>query len=1683
MALDVFQLRDRVVDEYQGYVESFIKIRDERIDGHVRASLKGGALWPDPLVQLNPAYQAGRTVEELSAAGLVGRDAAAFFRVPDGQSLRLYQHQEDALDLAHQGVSYLVTTGTGSGKSLTYLLPIYDWLAQEAPGPGVKALLVYPMNALINSQLEALKAFSRQHPASPVTFDRYTGETRDEERQRILDTQPNILLTNYVMLELMLTRPTDRLLLTQATRQLRFLVFDELHTYRGRQGADVSLLIRRLKERSARPDLICVGTSATIASGPGADGLSRKAAAAEVARTMFGEPVTADRVVEETLVRRTVGSPPAAGAATRAALMDDVPDTAEAFVCHPMAAWIEMELGLVGGDGAPRRRPPIRFEEAVARLAQAAGVSSEDAKGRLTAWLERGNALTIANGEPVFAFRLHQFLSGGGAVYATLEAPSDRYVTLTQQALAPPSPDAPDAAPRALWTLLFCRECGQEYYDACWDPEAGTVEPWADDRPDDQRAYLLWDADNLWTGNEDALPDHWFEHKGSVRRLKTTYRRRVPIAAPGVAAPAGSRVWLLQRPLPLCLNCGAAYDGRASEYRKVTRFGQTGRSTATTLTTLAAVAALRASGDANVAAKLLSFTDNRQDASLQAGHFNDFVRTTQFRAALYSALAAAGRLSSPTIAEAVVAAYGLPPGSYAHGGATFGPGAARAERALSHLIEYRVYEDLQRGWRLAQPNLEQCGLMRVDYEGLAEFCASEAAWAGHPVLAEAAPAVRETAVRGLLDYMRRDLAIDARALDYSAQREMVTVVEQTLDDLWHPGRVGSLAQPVSFAPEGGDPDRRTKSLGPRSALGQYLRRPDTWKRADAMTEAEYNSFIRALLELLRGQFLAKRTDGYQVMAASLAWCVGDGTPAVDPVRQKFMNTDRAASQQRRANQFFRDLYQDMSRHGQGMEGREHTAQVPAVLRQQREAAFRDGKLSALFCSPTMELGIDISDLRMVHLRNVPPTPANYAQRSGRAGRGGRSALVVSFASEGNGHDQYFFRRPVDMVAGEVRAAQLDLSSEDLVKAHIQAMWLGRSGINLRNSIQDVLQLDDDALPFTDDIERARHLAPAAAQDVAASAERALAALLADGAITRDFIAATVNEAPTALDRAFERWRGLYRTVMRQRALADRGVVQSRSQRDREMAKRQRMTAEHEQALLLNQGQSSESDFYPYRYLAAEGFLPGYNFPRLPLQLVLPVRDESHVISRPRFLALREFGPRNRVYHEGQSFQVDRIHLPAQGLEDLLDEARVCQQCGAWLSTEIRDLCPHCESGLDGASSEFLGSLLQMPTSSARPSRRITSDDEERIRTGYDIETYVEFQRDEPAETVIVGSDAGPLLEVTYAPQAQLHQVNHGWRRTQAPHQGFALDQATGRWNKNPSEGSDEEDGDDGQGGPGATTTRAGIRPWVKDTRNALLLRVVPTPVPEGFRESLTAALSRAIGLAFHLEDREIADALLGKGDTGRILFWENAEGGTATWAQMMARPAIWGELAQTALELCHFDPRDGSERPAEVDPCVNACYLCLMSYGNQRVHRMLNRHLIRDFLLELASAAPSAAGSGAPHRDEQYRTLLAQADPHSSEHEVLQALWEGGYRLPDLAQVRPEADVYAEADLFYRRAGRLGVAVFVDGPQHDAPTRQQHDVAERGELRERGYRVVVLRYDEPWVDQFQRYPEVFGRPG
>lgn len=272
--MNIFDFRQQLIDDYAAYTRSFIQIRDQRLDHFVREQLDAGTLWPESLIQLNPSFEPGAAIDDLTRDGTLHSECSQVFRVkPDpasqGQPLRLHRHQTDAIQIARQGHPYVLTTGTGSGKSMSYIVPIVDHVLRRGSGRGIQAIVVYPMNALANSQLGELRKFlcnGFPDGRGPVTFERYTGQEQTAERDRILAQPPDILLTNYVMLELILTRPNERPLVA-AAQGLQFLVLDELHTYRGRQGADVALLARRVRDALAATHLQCVGTSATLAGG------------------------------------------------------------------------------------------------------------------------------------------------------------------------------------------------------------------------------------------------------------------------------------------------------------------------------------------------------------------------------------------------------------------------------------------------------------------------------------------------------------------------------------------------------------------------------------------------------------------------------------------------------------------------------------------------------------------------------------------------------------------------------------------------------------------------------------------------------------------------------------------------------------------------------------------------------------------------------------------------------------------------------------------------------------------------------------------------------------------------------------------------------------------------------------------------------------------------------------------------------------------------------------------------------------------------------------------------------------------------------------------------------------------------------------------------------------------------
>jgi very-short-patch-repair endonuclease len=858
---------------------------------------------------------------------------------------------------------------------------------------------------------------------------------------------------------------------------------------------------------------------------------------------------------------------------------------------------------------------------------------------------------------------------------------------------------------------------------------------------------------------------------------------------------------------------------------------------------------------------------------------------------------------------------------------------------------------------------------------------------------------------------------------------------------------------------------------------------------DPLKTEDREAITRQLLEAMRVAGIVERAvepknadeaPGYQLNASALLWVAGDGKPFHDPIR-----LPRQSEGGGRPNQFFRDFYERVASSAVSVRAHEHTAQVPYDVRIQREDDFRSGILPILYCSPTMELGVDIAQLNVVNMRNVPPTPANYAQRSGRAGRSGQPALVFSYCSGYSPHDQYFFRRPNLMVAGAVSPPRLEMANEDLIRAHVHAVWLAESGLSLGSSLTEILEVGGEN-PSLELKPGTRSAIDAAAPRAKAlgRCERILAGLRdeleAADWYSDGWLREVLDQIPLAFEQACDRWRSLYRAALAQQVAQNRIIKDASSSPDaKKRAKRLRAEAEAQLALLSEAQRAIEADFYSYRYFASEGFLPGYSFPRLPLSAFIPGRRQQkgrdEFVSRPRFLAITEFGPRAILYHEGSRYEIDRVIMPVGAVQDevVTTALKQCGECGylhPFSDGSGLDVCEWCRSPLTST----MTNLFRLQNVSTRRADRISSDEEERLRMGYDLATGVRFNEYDgrrACRTAVVRSAGEDLFSLAYGAAATIWRVNRGWRKRRNKDElGFVLDVERGRWARSEQEAADGDD-------EPLSGKKARVIPYVEDRRNCLL--VEPRMALDAkTMASLQAALKRAIQVEFQLEDAELAaEPLPSMAKRQQILLFEAAEGGAGALRRLIDDTDALRRVARQALEICHYDPDTGADRdraPRATERCEAACYDCLMSYMNQPDHSNLDRALLRDLLLRLTSAEVDASPAPLP-RAEHLASLERQCGSEL-EKEWLRVLERHALRLPSRAQVLL-AECGTRPDFVY---DDHWVAIYVDGPVHDFPDRAERDQKQQSDLEDAGWSVIRFRAREDWDEILRAHPGVFG---
>jgi ATP-dependent helicase YprA (DUF1998 family) len=323
--MDAIALSEEIEERYRQYLKTSFYFRDPVLRASFEDALDSGHLARGPYIEATPTFKRGQTPRNLFSSLLGYAPEDGFLGAVEGDRA-LYQHQQQAIQGVCSGRNVVVATGTGSGKTEAFVYPILLHLFREfevgSLCSGVRALILYPMNALANDQRERLGKICQRldELGSPFrfTFGQYIGETPEDEndsrrhaqdhmasrlpgesvlRSEMRSDPPHILLTNYSMLEYLLLRPDDSPLFDNGRAQWwTYLVLDEVHQYRGSRGIEMAMLIRRLKRRLREGDrsgpFRCIATSATIVGEEGG-----RSSVSKFASDLFGEEFYEDDVI------------------------------------------------------------------------------------------------------------------------------------------------------------------------------------------------------------------------------------------------------------------------------------------------------------------------------------------------------------------------------------------------------------------------------------------------------------------------------------------------------------------------------------------------------------------------------------------------------------------------------------------------------------------------------------------------------------------------------------------------------------------------------------------------------------------------------------------------------------------------------------------------------------------------------------------------------------------------------------------------------------------------------------------------------------------------------------------------------------------------------------------------------------------------------------------------------------------------------------------------------------------------------------------------------------------------------------------------------------------------------------------------------------------------------------------
>ncbi len=1676
-------------DEYLRLLKTTFRPRQQELRDRFDAEIeRDGFLTREPFIALAQPFQTGAALTELLP--LTRERFAPITETP-------YQHQAEACRRILDRKPTVVATGTGSGKTEAFLMPIVDHCLRvhKSGAHSVKAILIYPMNALANDQNNRIR---ERLAGTDVSFGRYTRETRmwgtrpaeTPDNERVLRNEfraspPDLLLTNYMMLEYMLMRGDGREIFKN--HQIQFIVLDEVHTYHGLLGTDVACLLRRLREalRKSNPSLepLFIGTSATLQAGEDQD---PRAGVADFFTRLTGQPTPPESIITETTnppvapVGATLPPPPTISEEELAAFDAGNQDQVRRLVAklsgknvgdgEVSAAWSEAALPYLLMNWLRQPRSEEEIVDCLGALPERQGVERTVLRREVEAALLVGPAIDQSSAVRLRP-RVHRFLRGLARFWRCTNPDCGKLVG--------EGVDECEGCQSRTLPLALCRTCGWDFFMA-EEGKDDILQPWLGRRSDTSTIFLYdpppapvqideevdpagEDDEELSGGDESGTDDEAEDAVDADQFLDPRSLRLVDPAMMGGDYPL--------RPVNVHHGRGTRCPICHSRYGAQDVLTPVSLGNSSALTHVSRVL-MRDLPEGN--RKLLVFCDSRQDAAHQSRFIAASEDRVRVRRMTYQALQPE---SEPHDLEWLVDAIyeqSIQEGVFKRSKKKDQQKRDKSVIVGTLLTEFAIAPRVRAG-------LERLGLVKVRYAALDQELASEE-FRRLCLAHQLDPDLTARSIPILLDEFRHRMALNHEVLtqrlfpgDKLSRDYQLTINRQ-------------VGIPVGFLP----PEQKSvfskgyKLISTWNAKGNQTAAQRIWRQFhDAhATPGSLEDVLRWLQdrEYLTWQTIGSKDD------QSAGWQVSVDVVEFEAARSFLHCTicDRIVSNEHTGEPCTRfgcrgtmakwdgpivegnlNALMVVEKYAPPLFPAEHSAAIPDDKRAEYEQGFMDGvppRPNLLACTPTLEMGVNIGDLEAVAMRNIPPSPANYAQRSGRTGRVSRMGITAGF-SRNTPHDGYFFDHPDEIIAGAIPPPKFNLKNLEAIARHIRSLVLELAELDFPTSLEPYLT--EKGKPVEGQITEVVNKVQAAGAAAAATARKLWNDI--DG-VTDSFAKAVVERFPSEI----------------RETLNERGQLLAHAAEEvRKLGEKIKLSPKEEQAqqgfrqLAIRLREDNKYAYLP-RVLAEAGLLPGYSFPGDPGSVSLGYDPEP--IFGGRLQAQREFAPGQIIYARGGRWSVTGIalHRPggsASGGHRTFDFT-LCGGCGL-ANAPTHDFCVRCSHPIGDSSGNGLTTFTAWDAGAfqAWEAEVAAESEEERAIASYDVRPHP--QRDVDGKRFQLG-----LWQLELREQEDIWFINHGLKdvrkmdeeRSQSP--GFPLCPVCGEYFKPhelvPKKGKPKDAGEKDSRSRVDSHSKRCAGQIKKDPgfglghqlRADTLRLVVPNIAAHGdnavhWAWSMVYAVIQGAVRLFEIDAEDLEAYVLTKvtkdvdGKTRQevldVLWIDRIVGGSGVLHRLAAH---FPQVAQAALQ--HLAGHE----------CPNSCYRCLRSYRNQWWHKLLDWRMVVPHLhgmsgetVELLSAIqPATAALEGPEWEEARN----EGCESPQELRLLKAIRsDGSLPEPDKQHVVWDANrVLTRADFAYLDC-QPKLLIYVDGLAWHSDVRQRvHDNRITNRLQMLGYRVL-----------------------